>query len=188
VLLALLPVRAVAHPHVWIEATAAFLFERERVVGVQVRWRFDELYSGTLIQDFDGDRDGRFGPEEVAALHSGAFSALQTFSYFTHLRLDGTTQPVETVRDFAAFIDNRRVVYQFVAVLPTPVDPRAKRLAVGPYDPSYYVHFELETAEPVTLGGTARPACRYELFDDAEHPIYFGMIQPRNIRLLCSNA
>jgi ABC-type uncharacterized transport system substrate-binding protein len=113
---------------------------------------------------------------------------LQTFSYFTHVRLDGAAQPVDTVRDFAAFIENRRVVYQFVAVLPVPVDPRAKRLAVGPYDPSYYVHFELDEREPVAFQGMARSACRYELFDDAEHPIYFGMVQPRSIRLLCSNA
>ena len=43
-----------AHPHVWVEYDATFLFDDAgRVTAIRERWRFDEMFSAGVIPDFD---------------------------------------------------------------------------------------------------------------------------------------
>ena len=184
-LLALLPAAAAAHPHVFIDAVTTFQFDRKRVTGVELRWHFDDLYSAVLIRDFDANRDGVFDPAEVVRVQAGAFAALKSSGYFTHLFVDKQQRAIETVREFHAYILGGRVFYQFVIAVNPAVDPVKQRLALGVFDPGYYVAFDMEPPRPVLFSGMARPSCQYQLYLDEEHPIYFGAVSPHTIRLDC---
>lgn len=188
VLLALPAGNALAHPHVFIDATATILFDKDRVSGVRMHWEFDELYSSALINDFDRNKNKVLEPEEIAALHDGAFVALESMSYFTHVRIDGHLQKLKGVQDFTASLKRGQMVYEFVAVLQAPVDPNAHHVAIGPYDPSYYVHFDLDPKRSVHFAGMQHAKCSYSLDADPDNPIYFGAILPRNIQLTCGRA
>jgi ABC-type uncharacterized transport system substrate-binding protein len=57
-----------AHPHVWIDSTIEFVFSAQQVAGVRVTYLFDEMYSLTMINQYDQDGNGLFSPKEERRL------------------------------------------------------------------------------------------------------------------------
>ena len=179
---------AAAHPHVWINAVATFLFEDRMLVGVRHHWEFDEMFGSYVIEEQDADRDGKLDRAEIASVQANAFSNLRDYDYFTHVRIDGKDMPLHEVRDFAARIENGVLVYEFTMPLAKPVDPGASRFAAGIYDPEYYVEVLLDEDDPVRFEGLPSGACTYAIQEDSEHPIYYGMVYPLTIVLSCETS
>jgi ABC-type uncharacterized transport system substrate-binding protein len=182
------PDPAAAHPHVWITDVSTFVFEDRRLVALHHRWTFDELFGSFVIEQHDADGDGRFDAGETEALRAGAFDNLEEYGYFTHLRIDGGDLPLHQVRDFRASIEDGELIYAFTLPLPEPVDPTTSELVLGVYDPEYYVELLLDEDDPVRFAGLPSGACIYELGEDTEHPIYFGMVYPLTITLTCATS
>ena len=104
---------AAAHPHVWINAVATFLFEEGMLVGMRHHWEFDEMFGSYVIEEQDADRNGRLDGAEIASIQANAFSNLRDYDYFTHVRIDGKDMPLHEVTDFTARIENGVLVYEF---------------------------------------------------------------------------
>ena len=179
---------ASAHPHVWINAVATFLFEDGMLVGVRHHWEFDEMFGSYVIEEQDADRDGRLDRAEIASIQANAFSNLRDYDYFTHVRIDGRDMPLHEVTGFAARIENSVLVYEFTMPLAEPVDPGASRFAAGIYDPEYYVEVLLDEDDPVRFEGLPNGACTYAIQEDSEHPIYYGLVNPLTIVLSCETS
>jgi ABC-type uncharacterized transport system substrate-binding protein len=179
---------AAAHPHVWITDVTTFVFEDRQLVGLRHRWTFDEFFGSFVIEEHDLDGDRRFDPAETAALRQGAFDNLEEFGYFTHLRIDGHAWPLREIEGFQASIEDGVLVYEFTLSLPQPVDPESADLAVGVYDPEYYVEVLLDEHDPVRFAGLPSGACTFDIREDTERPIYYGMVFPLAITLACATS
>jgi ABC-type uncharacterized transport system substrate-binding protein len=179
---------AAAHPHVWITDVTTFVFEDRQLVGLHHRWTFDEFFASFVIEEHDLDGDGRFDPAEMAALREGAFDNLAEFDYFTHLRIDGDVWPLREIESFAASIEDGALIYEFTLSLPQPVDPEVADLAVGVYDSEYYVEVLLDEQDPVRFSGLPSGACTFDIREDTERPIYYGMVFPLAISLACATS
>ena len=59
---------ALAHPHVWVRASATILYEHNTITGLQQAWTFDEFYTQQAIEGLDKNGDGKLRP-------AGAFGA-----------------------------------------------------------------------------------------------------------------
>lgn len=176
---------AEAHPHIWIRATATMQFEGGKITGIRHEWMFDDFFSNALISDFDKNKNKQFDPDEVKELEANAFVALKEFGFFTHVRVAGKAVTIETTRDFAPSIKDGKVVYNFTAVLPQPVDPRAMKFDAGVYDHSYYVDVEVNPQIGVKLAGGGAEACKFAVVEDKEAPLYFGATFARRIEIRC---
>ena len=174
----------VAHPHVWVTDVTTFLFEGPRLVGLRHHWRFDELFSSYVIEQYDTDSDGAFDPAELAGLEEG--ENLAEYGYFIHARVDGDRLPLVAVEDFQAIIEDGLLVYAFTLPLPEPINPGAVSFAVGVYDPEYYIEVLLDQHDPVRFRGMDSGACIYDIRADAENAIYYGMVNPLVIALQCA--
>jgi ABC-type uncharacterized transport system substrate-binding protein len=179
---------AAAHPHVWITGVTTFLFEGRQLVGLRQHWTFDEFFGSFVIEEHDVDGDGRFDPTETATLRQGAFDSLAEVGYFTHLRVDGEAWRLHEIERFRASIEDGVLIYEFTLALPQPVDPAATDLALGVYDPEYYVEVLLDEHDPVRFAGLPSGACTFEISEDAERPIYYGMVYPLAITLACATS
>jgi ABC-type uncharacterized transport system substrate-binding protein len=179
---------AAAHPHVWITGVTTFVFEDRQLVALRHRWTFDEFFGSFVIEEHDLDGDGRFDSAETAALREGAFDNLAEFDYFTHLRIDGDAWRLREIESFAARIEDGVLIYEFTLSLPQPVDPGAADLALGVYDPEYYVELLLDEHDPVRFAGLPSGACTFDIREDAERPIYYGMVFPLTITLACATS
>jgi ABC-type uncharacterized transport system substrate-binding protein len=177
-----------AHPHVWIDAVVTFVFEDGHLVGLRHHWRFDEFFGSFVIEEHDVNGDGAFDAAEVGAIRDAAFANLREFDYFTHVRLDGDKLPLHEVSSFAARIEDEILVYEFTMPLPEPVDPGKSAIAASVYDAEYYVEVLLDQYDPVRFEGISSGACTYQIREDAEHPIYYGMVYPLAITLTCATS
>lgn len=183
-LLAALARTAAAHPHVFVEVAPTIVMAKGRIVGVQVKWQFDAIFSSAIIKDFDTDRDRKFSPPEIAKLQAGAFNNLQGYSYFTHFRLAGELQGPKSVQDFTASIEQDKIVYSFVLRPPTFIDPKRTAFDLLFYDETYFVDLRLVEGQPVPLTGA--PDCKAEVDRSPDLPDYGGMFIPELIHVRCS--
>ena len=80
------------------------------------------------------------------------------------------------------------LVYEFTLPLPRAARAGAPTVAVGIYDPEYYVEVLLDADDPVRFAGLPSGACTYDIHEDTEHPIYYGMVYPLAITLSCATS
>ncbi len=162
---------ALAHPHVWIDSSARFQFDRSgQVSAVTIIWRFDDLYSAFAIQGADGDQDGITTAEELTALGSINVDYLKQWGYFTDILADGEKVAVGTVDSFSNVNDDGILVFSFTLPLATPVDPRSQRLRMSSVDPSYYIAFQDDPDRPAVATGAVPADCRVITFGPDETP------------------
>jgi len=176
---------ASAHPHIWIDTVATFVFVQGKVVSLKLEWTFDEFYSDVLLDGLDTNKKGRLDEKAVKELYERDFVNLKDSEYFIHLRLGGKKLPIRDVSDFSATVLKGRVVFRFTVRLPSPVDPVATAIALGVYDESYFVDVAFDKEHPIRFEGNPDAACQYDMREDRNNPIYFGMVFPQQLRLDC---
>jgi ABC-type uncharacterized transport system substrate-binding protein len=175
-----------AHPHVWIDTVATFVFTQGKVSSLRLTWTFDEDFSETLLHNVHAARrPGRLDAQQVKHLYEKDFANLQSDQYFVRLYVGGGRVPVREVSDFSASYRDRRVIYEFTVRLPAPVDPVATAVALSVYDATYFVEVDFDETTPVLFVDGPDPPCRYSVVEDRQHPIYFGMVFPQQLRLDC---
>lgn len=142
-----------AHPHVFIDAHVSFQFNEGEMEGFWVEWDFDPLFTSMIVMDFGAPREGPFSQEVIRVIHDGAFSNLRHYGYFTYVIVDDRVHPTEEVREFSAFMRNRRVVYRFFVPFRQPLDGRSRTVKVRMYDNTFFTDIAFRTSNPVAVKG-----------------------------------
>ncbi len=177
---------AAAHPHVFIENKVAFVFEAGTVTALRLSWAFDDVFSDSLLTQFDADGNGTFDDLESKAVGEGTLPNLKMFHYFTYVWVDGKELDPIDPTDFAARADDKRIVtFQMKVPLPHPVDPRTAALATEVYDREYYVQVDLAQQDPVSLENAGDAPCGATVRDDTESAYFGGVVIPQEIALQC---
>jgi len=175
-----------AHPHVFIENKVAFVFDAGKVTGLRLTWAFDDVFSDSLLTQFDADGDGAFDELESKAVGEGILPNLKMFHYFTYVFVDGKQLDPIDPADFAASVDDERIVtFQMKVPLPQPVDPRTAALTAEIYDSEYYVQVDLAQQDPATLENADGAPCSATLRDDTKRAYFGGVVIPQEISLQC---
>lgn len=155
-LLALFPLPAAAHPHIFIDTGVDVIVDASgRLTQVRVTWVYDDYYSLLITEDMglDADHDGTLTAEEQARLTGfdmqwidGFEGDLEAVLDGARLALSGPMEPTAELRD------GRIVTTHLRAVTATP-DLAGRTLTLTPYDPTYYTAYEISL--PVRMvGGT----------------------------------
>jgi ABC-type uncharacterized transport system substrate-binding protein len=184
--LILSPRPAVAHPHVFIENRVAFLFAGDKIAALTEAWKFDEVFSDQLIQDFDANGDGQFSPAESKAVAAGTLPNLKKFRYFNYIWVDGKDLgPLAPVNFTATAGKDKKVIFVFTVKLPQLVDPRTQKLKVEINDREFYVEVDLADQQPILFQGNKGIECQPKIRDDTENAYYGGFVNPQEITLAC---
>jgi ABC-type uncharacterized transport system substrate-binding protein len=177
---------AAAHPHVFIENRVSFVFDAGKVTALRLAWAFDEIFSDSLLMQFDADGDGAFDDLESRAVGEGTLPNLKMFHYFTYVFVDGKELDPIDPAEFVASVDDQRVVtFRMTVPLPQPVDPRTAALATEIYDREYYVQVDLAQQDSVSLENAGDAPCGATVRDDIEGAYFGGVIFPQEIALQC---
>ena len=171
-----------AHPHIWVDHDATFLFdEAGRVTAIRERWRFDEMFSTGVISDFDKNKDKAFDAKELVKLKSAAFDNMKDSGFFTHVWADGIKLALKAPVGFVAVIDGPQLVYTFTLPLPEPVDAARHKLGLIVADQEFFIDFHVADLDPVRFEGPQ--ACGFTVVDDPEHDVWGT--PSRRINLIC---
>ncbi len=144
---------ALAHPHVFVAVKTVLLFGPDgRMTGVRHSWTFDDMYSAFALQGLGG-RSGKPSQKELDALAKVNVEQLEEASYFTFVRASGKPVEFGPATEYRTTVDDKRILtLHFTAPLKEPASA-GRALTMQVYDPTYYVAFDLEKANPVTMSG-----------------------------------
>ncbi|MGE3246113.1 MAG: DUF1007 family protein [Beijerinckiaceae bacterium] len=148
--MALAPVQALAHPHVWVKVKSHFLFDADgKITGVRHAWTFDDMYSAFAIQGLG--KDGVPIDQALKALAKVNVTQLAEYGYFTVLRINGKQAAFKPAINHDITMDAKKIItLHFTVMLKTPVKaPRVSVLKV--YDPTYFVAFDYAKQAPTGL-------------------------------------
>ncbi len=132
------PLQLLAHPHVFIENQATFLFDDKGLAGIRLKWVFDDMFGASFIMDYDMNGNGNFEPAEARLLKAEAFDNLINFGYFSNLRIDGKPFPVKFIEDFKPTIENGALCYTFTIPCHVSAAARSKVIQLAVFDVEYY--------------------------------------------------
>jgi len=140
-----------AHPHVWVAVRSEVVFAPTgKIIGLRHAWEFDEMYSAFAVQGLgkDGKPPTR---EELAPLAKTNVESLAEFEFFTFAKQGGAKLKFLEPTEVTLESDEKKIVtLRFLLPLETPVSAQ-KPFSFQVYDPTYFVSFNFEKQNPVTL-------------------------------------
>lgn len=153
------PVPAAAHPHIFADARLEVETAADgRVLELRNVWRFDEVFSSSVVIDFDEDGDLQLGVNELAKISDMVTQSLAEFDYYTNITSNGAdigiTLPEAIKVDFQ---DGQLLM--FFAVVPASELRLDGKLSVGVFDPTMYAAIDFLNDEDMAVTGGAATQC-----------------------------
>jgi ABC-type uncharacterized transport system substrate-binding protein len=140
-----------AHPHVWVTVKSQIAFMPDGKVSAVIHdWVFDEMYSSFATQGL-APAGQLVKKEQFAPLAKENAGSLAEIGYFTTLKNGGKAMDFGTVTDY--WMQERPdhlVEFHVTLPLKTPT-PVTKFLTLRVADPEFFIDFEFDDKEPVSL-------------------------------------
>ncbi len=177
------PFFLLAHPHVFIDNRISVIFNDKGLKGFRHEWVFDEMFSSTIIQEFDLDDNGKFNEKEIKEVIKGAFSNLKEHNYFTDITINGNQFNIKEFEDFHAEIDSGSMIYYFFLPCEVPATTRNQEVKIAVYDPTYFVQLLWASEDPYAFKNTSEVELSHEVIEDEENSYYYGQIIPEALKI-----
>ena len=147
----LLPMRAWAHPHIFIVVRSEAVFNADgKIEAVRHAWQFDEFYSAFAVQGLGSE--GKLPTrEELLPLAKINVEQLAEYGYFTVAKVAG--KPVEFGAPKDYWLDeaaDKLVTLHFTLPLKTPASA-TKAFSLQVYDPTYFIAYDFDDHDPIVL-------------------------------------
>lgn len=181
----LCPAAALAHPHVMVDVHALVEFKNGKVVSLYMGWKFDPVFSSSLLKDFDANKDGRLDEAEVKALEAEAFRDTREQSHFTYAKVGDKPVKWPDATDFRVMAVKDSLLYAFRLGFPEPVDPRKVGLSLTTYEETFYIDMDFPNDKAVTLTGEGSQGCKAVIAPDPASAIYGGAVIPKRASVIC---
>ena len=142
---------ALAHPHIFIDAKVAVIFDDAgNVSALRHAWTFDTAFSAWMIQGLDTDGDGVTSSEELQPLADENMIGLAEYGFYTY------AGPDDAPMDFVPAGDQTLVYADGAATLTytisaTRPQPAGAAFELAVYDPEYYVAITVAEVADVAL-------------------------------------
>lgn len=144
---------AAAHPHIFIDAKVAVVFDDGGAVsGLRHDWTFDSAFSAWMVQGLDVNGDRQTSPEELQGLADENMVGLAEYGFYTSAGNQAEPMSFQPSGDQRMVYEDGRVTLSFSveATAPQPIEGRFE-LAV--YDAEYYVAITFSGPGDITLEG-----------------------------------
>lgn len=141
IFISLLAGLAVAHPHVFIDATIDLDFDEKGFVGVRNKWVFDLIYSQAMIAAGDKNQNGIFEADELPLYREQVVEAANEFSRFNYIGDDSQFFSPHEAKDLKVSISKEgRLVIEFLNSFDIPaLSNDYTMLVVAVTDPTNYI-------------------------------------------------
>lgn len=149
---ALCALPALAHPHVFVDATATPQFDAAgRLVALRIDWAYDEFYSLALMAEYrlDGNGDGTPDPDRLRAFAGKDVDWPAGFPGDLTVTQNGQPVALGPVRNHAAAWKDGRIIASHTR--PLPALDAATPVSIRVYDPEYFVAYDVPR-DPVPQG------------------------------------
>ncbi len=126
------------HPHVFAEARLDVIVNPDATVkALRHLWRFDDLFSSTVLVEFDGNGDLKLDDDELREVANTVHESLAEYNYFQIVTADGKDVAMKPPPQLMANYENEQLIIMFEAEPAAPLSLKGK-LDFGIYDPTFY--------------------------------------------------
>jgi ABC-type uncharacterized transport system substrate-binding protein len=150
------------HPHVFAEARLDVQVRPDQTVeSLRHLWRFDDLFSSTVMMEFDKNSDLKLDDDELKDVADTVYKSLAEFNYFQIVTLDGKDVKMKAPPQLMANFENEQLIILFEDQPAEPLTLKGK-VAFGVYDPTFYT--AIDFLEDSNLAVDNMPAgCKREV-------------------------
>jgi ABC-type uncharacterized transport system substrate-binding protein len=161
--LLLTPAAANAHPHIFVEARLEIVAgDNGQIAELRNVWRFDEVFSSSVLLDFDKNSNLKLDPDELKAVGKTVRQSLADFDYYTNMTDNGKHIEVSPPDVINVDFKNNQLL-MFFAVKPATPMPLKGTLSFGVYDPSLYTSIDFASDKDMVMIGDGFKNCKREV-------------------------
>lgn len=160
-----------AHPHIFAEARLDVTVGQDRHVELLSHvWRFDDLFSSTVLVEFDKNKDLKLDDEELKDVSDTVYNSLAEFNYFQLVTANGKDvemlPPAELIADFQ---DNQLIIlFQSKPREPLKLEGTVQ---FGVYDPTFYTAIDFTEDDYMEVENLPRDCIRKVIRPDPDQAI-----------------
>jgi ABC-type uncharacterized transport system substrate-binding protein len=161
-----------AHPHVFAEARLDVVLapDHRSVKALRHLWRFDELFSSTVLMQFDKNADLKLDDAELKDVADTIFSSLAEYDYFQLVSVDGKDVRMNAPAQLMANFDADQLIVLFESAPATPIR-LAGTIDFGVYDPTFYTAIDFTEDANMAVDGLPATCSRQVIRPDPDTAI-----------------
>ncbi len=151
---------AQAHPHIFVDAGADFLFDASgRLEALRITWTYDAFTTLFMFDtlDLDRDGDGRLDDADRAAIVLGETDWPPDYDGDVHLDVADIAHDLARPQNGAAELVEDRIVVRFDLPLTAPLEATGLQATLRLYDPGYYYAYSVSGVPSFPAGS---PGCQ----------------------------
>nr|WP_097106039.1 DUF1007 family protein [Hoeflea halophila] len=155
----ILPTTASAHPHVFAEARLEIETSADgHVIEFRNVWRFDEVFSSSVVLDFDENSDLVLDTAELAKISEMVTQSLAEFDYYVSVTANGKDVGISLPQTINVDYQDGQLL-MFFAVVPDQELVLDGKIAVGVFDPTMYAALDFINDEDMMVTGGSATRC-----------------------------
>ena len=162
-LLALAPLPALAHPHIFTDARLEVIAAPDGTLA-QMRnvWRFDEVFSSSVLLDFDKNSNLKLDPDELAEVGSTVLESLADYSYYTFVTAGGKAVDFGKPEAIHVTYENQQIMMFFSMKPKNPILLKGA-MTFGAWDPTMYTAIDFAKDSDLVTKGKDLNACKHRV-------------------------
>ena len=129
---------AEVHPHVFAEAKMTLtLLPNGTVDKLSHVWGFDDLFSSTVLVEFDKNKDLKLDAEELKDVQNTIVDSIGDYNYFETVMNNGVEVKMKRPPNLTAKMDGEELIITFDSS-PGKIIPLRGKVSFGVFDPTFY--------------------------------------------------
>jgi ABC-type uncharacterized transport system substrate-binding protein len=159
---------ALVHPHVFAEARLDVIVNPDHTVkALRHLWRFDDVFSSTVLMEFDKNADLKLDDAELEDVANTVHESLAEYNYFQVVTDNGKDVPMKPPPKLIANYDNNQLIIAFESE-PTAPLKLSGQLDFGIYDPTFYTAIDFTEDDKMAVDTLPTGCSRTVIRPDAD--------------------
>ncbi len=163
--------QSLAHPHVFAEARLDVMVNPDRTVkSLRHLWRFDDVFSSTVLMEFDKNADNKLDDSELQDVSQTIFDSLAEYRYFQLVTLGGKDIEMKPPAQLLAQFQDEQLIVLFESEPKEPLKLSGK-VDFGIYDPTFYTAIEFAEDDQMSVDALPQGCSRAVIRPDPDEAI-----------------
>jgi len=154
-----IPTVALAHPHIFVDAKFEAVAGADGSLSeLRDTWRFDEVFSSSVLLDYDKNQNSTLDPTELTAVAKTVRNSLAQYNYYTSITINGKAVSLAKPEAMHAAYENGSLVLSFTQK-PAVRTPLKGLIVFGVYDPTLYTALDFASDADLKTSGDGFNRC-----------------------------
>lgn len=159
------------HPHVFAEARLDVDVDPTgHVTSLKHLWRFDDVFSSTVLVEFDRNADLELSDAELQEVSRTVYDSIGEFGYFQVVTANGKDVPMKKPDELIATFEDNQLIILFEAEPEEPLK-LSGTVDFGVYDPTFYTAIEFVEDEQMAVDGLPANCARAVIRPDPDEAL-----------------